>query len=263
MSLQGKVAVVLGASAEGGTGWAIAEALAEAGAKVVVAARNKPELDRLAAKIGGVAVACDAGSRADILALAEKTVETYGPIDIAVNSAALPVISLIADVTEEQLQQGAEVNYFGHVWFVKYMTERMNDGGAITLISSNSTTQPQPPHFAYACAKSAMDCLVRYAALEYGPCGIRVNSLLPGPIKSAMARDLWAIPGTEELYARHVPLGRIGLPRDYADTVVFLSGPTFITGLNMQLNGGNHLTGMPFLEDIPTGQDAYKSERGI
>lgn len=261
MSLEGKVAVVLGASAEGGTGWAIAEALAEAGAKVVVAARSKPDLDRLAQRIGGLAVQCDAGDREQIEALANATVDAYGPIDIAVNSAALPVISLIADVTPEQLQAGLDVNYIGHVWFVRYMTERMRDGGAITLISSNSTTQPQPPHFAYACAKSAMDCLVRYAALEYGPRGIRVNSLLPGPIKSAMAKHLFEIPGVEETYAKHVPLGRVGHPRDYADTVVFLSGPTYITGLNMQLNGGNHLTGMPRLEDIPSGEDAYRSEK--
>lgn len=261
MRLKDKVAVVLGASAEGGTGWAIAEALAEEGAKVVVAARNREGLEKLAAKIGGIAMPCDAGKREDIESLAQKVSEKLGPIDIAVNSAALPVISLIADITPEQLQSGADVNYFGHVWFVKYMTERMRDGGSITLISSNSTTQPQPPHFAYACAKSAMDCLVRYAALEYGARGIRVNSLLPGPIKSALAAGLWAIPGVEEIYASHVPLGRIGHPRDYADAVVFLSGPTYITGVNLPLSGGNHLTGMPRLEDIPTGQEAYRSER--
>lgn len=261
MRLKDKVAVVLGASAEGGTGWAIAEALAEEGAKVVVAARNREGLEKLAAKIGGIAMPCDAGKREDIESLAQKVSEQLGPVDIAVNSAALPVISLIADITPEQLQSGADVNYFGHVWFVKYMTERMRDGGSITLISSNSTTQPQPPHFAYACAKSAMDCLVRYAALEYGARGIRVNSLLPGPIKSALAAGLWAIPGVEEIYASHVPLGRIGHPRDYADAVVFLSGPTYITGVNLPLSGGNHLTGMPRLEDIPTGQEAYRSER--
>lgn len=260
MSLSGKVAVVLGASAEGGTGWAIAEALAEAGAKVVVAARSMDGLQRLASRIDGLAVQCDAGSETDIAALAEIAAQTYGSIDIAVNSAALPVISLIADVTPEQLQRGVEVNYFGHVHFIRHMTRVMNDGGSITLISSNSTVQPQPPHFAYACAKAATDCLVGYAALEYGARGIRVNSLLPGPIKSALAADLFAIPGVEDLYASHVPLGRIGQPRDYADTVVFLSGPTYITGVNLPVSGGNHLTGMPRMEQIESGADAYRSE---
>lgn len=259
MRLKDKVAVVLGASAEGGTGWAIAESLAAEGAKVVVASRSRTELDRLAAQIGGVAVTCDAGSQTDIEALAKAAVDAYGKIDIAVNSAALPVLSMIADITPEQLQRGAEVNYFAHVWFVKYMSEVMNNGGAITLISSNSTTQPQAPHFAYACAKAATDCLVGYAALELGARGIRVNSLLPGPIKSAMASGLFGIPGVEELYASHVPLGRIGLPQDYADTVVFLSGPTYITGVNLPVSGGNHLTGMPTLEEVEGGIEAYRS----
>lgn len=261
MSLKGKVAVVLGASAEGGTGWAIAEALAEAGAKVVVGARSMDDLQRLADKIGGLAVQCDAASEDDIRNLARVAADTHGAIDIAVNSAALPVISMIADVTQEQLQRGIDVNYFAHVHFIRHMTQVMNDGGSITLISSNSTVQPQPPHFAYACAKAATDCLVGYAALEYGPRGIRVNSLLPGPIKSALAAGLYAIPGMEELYSRNVPLGRVGLPRDYADTVVFLSGPTYITGVNLPVSGGNHLTGMPRLDEIETGMDAYRSDK--
>lgn len=261
MSLKGKVAVVLGASAEGGTGWAIAEALAEAGAKVVVGARSMDDLQRLADKIGGLAVQCDAASEDDIRNLARVAADTHGAIDIAVNSAALPVISMIADVTQEQLQRGINVNYFAHVHFIRHMTQVMNDGGSITLISSNSTVQPQPPHFAYACAKAATDCLVGYAALEYGPRGIRVNSLLPGPIKSALAAGLYAIPGMEELYSRNVPLGRVGLPRDYADTVVFLSGPTYITGVNLPVSGGNHLTGMPRLDEIETGMDAYRSDK--
>jgi NAD(P)-dependent dehydrogenase (short-subunit alcohol dehydrogenase family) len=261
MQLKDKVAVVLGASAEGGTGWAISEALAKAGAKVIVAARSMGGLERLAAKTGGLAVQCDAGREADIANLARVAAQAHGAIDIAVNAAALPVISMIADVTPEQLQRGVEVNYFGHVHFIRHMTQVMNDGGSITLISSNSTVQPQPPHFAYACAKAATDCLVGYAALEYGARGIRVNSLLPGPIKSALAAGLFAIPGVEELYASHVPLGRVGLPRDYADTVVFLSGPTYITGVNLPVSGGNHLTGMPRLEDVESGADAYRSDK--
>lgn len=261
MSLKGKVAVVLGASAEGGTGWAVAEALAEAGSKVVVAARSMTDLERLADKIGGLAVRCDAASEADIAALARVAADTYGSIDIAVNSAALPVISMIADVTADQLQQGVNVNYLAHVHFIRHMTQVMNDSGSITLITSNSTVQPQPPHFAYACAKAATNCLVGYAAIEYGSRGIRVNSVMPGAIKSALAADLFAIPGVEELYASFVPLGRVGLPRDFADTVIFLSGPTYITGVNLHVSGGVHLTGMPTLKQVEGGAEAYRSER--
>jgi 3-oxoacyl-[acyl-carrier protein] reductase len=85
----------------------------------------------------------------------------------------------------------------------------MNDGGLITLISSSSATQPLLPTFPYACANAAADCPVRYAALEFGPRGIRLNSIPPGPIKTAMAVPIDAVPGAEERRAREIPLGRV------------------------------------------------------
>lgn len=100
--LHGKVAVVLGASAEGGTGWAVAEALAQAGAKVVVGARSFAPLQKLADKIGGTALACDAGDEAQVKALVDLAVSRYGRLDIAVNAAGLPMMSSIADCTDAQ-----------------------------------------------------------------------------------------------------------------------------------------------------------------
>src|SRR4030095_4826835 len=97
VDLAGKVAVVLGASAEGGTGWAIAEALAAQGAKVVVGARSLAPLQKLATRIGGTAVACDAGNEAQVKALAKAALTNYGQLNIAVNSAGLPVMSMIAE----------------------------------------------------------------------------------------------------------------------------------------------------------------------
>ena len=79
------------------------------------------------------------------------------------------------------------VNYLAHVYFVQHMTKVMNDHGSVVLVSSLSGTRPLPPFFAYGCAKAATDMLVRYAALEFGSRGTRVNSILPGPIKSALA----------------------------------------------------------------------------
>jgi NAD(P)-dependent dehydrogenase (short-subunit alcohol dehydrogenase family) len=260
MLLKGKTAVVLGASAEGGTGWGIAEGLAEQGARVVVASRTFKDLQRLAQRIGGLAFACDAAKPADIAALAKFVVEHYGKIDVAVNSAGLPMLGMIADATSEPLQRALDVNYLGNVHFIKEMAANMNDGGSIVIISSYSAVQPIFPHFAYACAKAATDCLVRYAALEFGPRGIRVNSLLPGPIKSHMARDLYKIPGVEEVFAREIPLGRVGLPRDYADAVIWLAGPAYVTGLNIPVNGGNQLTRFPRMDELPLGQKSYEGD---
>jgi NAD(P)-dependent dehydrogenase (short-subunit alcohol dehydrogenase family) len=260
MPLQRKTAIVLGASAEGGTGWAIAERLAREGAKVVVAARNIDGLNKLAGKIGGKAVQCDASNPDDIQALMRVAEETYGKIDFAVNSAGLPVLGMIKDAERGEVQRALDTNYIGNVFFIKEAAARMNDGGSIVLISSYSAVQPVFPHFAYACAKAATDSLVRYAAVEYGGRGIRVNSILPGPIKSDMAKNLFAIPGVEEIYARETPLGRVGAPEDCADAVTWLCGPAFVTGLNLPVSGGNQLTRMPRPDELPFGEESYAGD---
>ena len=210
-SLSGKVAVVLGASAEGGTGWGVAEGLAAAGAKVVVAARSFEPLQKLAAKIDGTAFRCDAGNESDIRALTDRTMETHGRIDIAVNSAATPTMGLISATTQELLQQGIQVNYFGMAYFVRFMAEAMRGPGSIILISSMSATHPVLPHFAYACGKAATECLVRYAALEYGSRKITVNGIRIATVLSEMARAHYSTPGVGERFIHEIPLGRLGL----------------------------------------------------
>ena len=263
VDLAGKVAVVLGASAEGGTGWAIAEALAAQGAKVVVGARSQAPLQRLAERIGGTAVVCDAGNEAQVAALAKAALATYGQLNIAVNSAGLPVMTLVENTVQSNLDDAVRVNFFGNVYFVKHMAAAIGSHGSIVLISSMSTTHPVFPHYAYACAKSASDCLVRYAAIEYGARGIRINSILPGAIKSEMAREAFAIPGFEAAYAREIPLGRVGYPEDFANAVLWLAGPAYVTGLNLQVNGGNQLTRFPYLKELPMGEETYGSGKPL
>lgn len=263
IDLSGQVAVVLGASAEGGTGWGIAETLAANGAKVVVAARTLAPLERLAEKIGGKAIRCDAGSEEDIKALAKAAIDSYGRLDIAVNSAGQPVMSLIAGMDQSHLETASRVNFFGTTFFIKYMAEAIGSDGSIIFISSMSTTHPVFPHAAYAAAKSAADCMIRYAALEYGPRNIRVNSILPGAINSDMAKEAFANPVFEATFAREVPVGRVGLPSDFANAVLWLAGPAYVTGLNLQVNGGNQLTRMPRLDEMPGGAASYGSGKPL
>jgi NAD(P)-dependent dehydrogenase (short-subunit alcohol dehydrogenase family) len=237
-----QTAVVLGASAAGGSGWAIATRLAATGARVAVAARTRAGIDELANRIGGVAIVCDAADPSQIAALMAAAREQLGPIDIAVNSAATAPTGLIADAPQEAVQRALDVNYIANVHFIREAAAVMNDGGSITLISSSSATQPLLPMFPYACAKAAADCLVRYAALELGPRGIRVNSILPGPIKTEMAAHLYAVPGAEERRAREIPLGRVALPDDIADAVLAFVNTPYLTGHNLAVSGGMHLT---------------------
>jgi NAD(P)-dependent dehydrogenase (short-subunit alcohol dehydrogenase family) len=251
MRLEGKVAIVLGASAEAGTGWAIAERFAAEGAKVVVAARRLEPLKALAEKIGGVAQACDLASESDVAALARTAVERFGRLDVAVNAAGLPMGGTITHSPNADVMRAMEVNYVGSFFFVRSMAEAMSDGGSIILFSSMAATHPLAHVFSYACSKAAVDCLVRYAALEYGPRGIRVNSIMPGAIRSEMSSPLWAVEGMERAYAVETPLGRIGEPRDFADAALWLAGPAFVTGLNLPVSGGNQLTRFPRLDERP------------
>ncbi len=257
-SLKGKVAVVLGASASRGTGWAVAEALAAEGAKVVVGARSFAPLQELANKIDGVAVRCDASREEDIAAMVQTAVDRYGRLDIAVNSAGLPVMGPIAAASREALQSAVDTNYFGNVFFVRYAAAAMKDGGSIVLITSASATNVVEPHFAYACAKAATDCLVKYAAVEYGPRGIRVNSILPGPILSDMTWDYYTNSQVMKRFEAEIPLRRIGMPADFADACVWLAKPGYLTGVNLQLNGGIYLNRFP----RPDETDARPEDSG-
>lgn len=251
MQLKDKVAIVLGASAEAGTGWAIAKRFAAEGAKVVVGARRIEPLRKLADETGGTAAVCDVGSEQDVIALANLAVDTYGKVDVAVNAAGVPMGGTIANTPHEEIVRSTEVNYYGGLFFVKHMAAAMGNGGSIILFSSMASTHPLEYVYSYACAKAATDCLVRYAALEYGARGIKVNSILPGPIRSEMSQALWTVEGMEQSWANEVPLGRIGEPADFADAALWLAGPSFVTGLNLQVNGGNQLTRFPKVSERP------------
>lgn len=249
--LEGKTAIVLGASAPGGSGWAIAERFAAEGAKLVVGARSLAPLEELARKTGGIAQACDVANEDEVKALVARAVDAYGGLDVAVNAAGLPMGGTIANSPVEDARAAMEVNYFGCLHFIRHSAAAMKNGGSIVLFSSLAATQPMEYVYSYGCAKAATDCLVRYAAAEYGPKGIKVNSILPGPIRSDMASGLWAVPGMEEVYRREIPLRRIGETQDYADAALWLAGPSFVSGLNLHVSGGNQLTRMPYLTERP------------
>lgn len=251
VALDGKVVIVLGASAPGGSGWAIAERFAAGGAKLVVGARTSGPLNELARKTGGIAQVCDVAREEDVAALVARAVTAYGGLDVAVNAAGLPMGGTIAHAPVEDARAAMDVNYFGCLHFIRHSAEAMKNGGSIILFSSLAAAQPMEFVYSYGCAKAATDSLVRYAAAEYGPKGIKVNSILPGPIRSDMASGLWAVPGMEEAYAREIPLGRIGETSDYADAALWLAGPSFVTGLNLHVSGGNQLMRMPTLSERP------------
>lgn len=256
MDFKGKTAVVLGASASRGIGWATAEAFAERGARVLIGARRAEPLQKLADKIGAVAMTCDAAVEADIIAFADRARAEFGHIDFATNLAGIATNSTIATASATNLQAALDVNFVANVVFTRYMAEIMNDGGAITLISSTAVDRTMMPNFAYSCAKAATECLARYAAVEYGGRGIRVNAIIPGLIVTDMTAPMMDVPGTDDVFKREVPLGRTGVPRDIADVIMWLSAPNYITGVSLPVSGGNQLTRLPRMDELSVASPA-------
>ncbi|MDZ7967416.1 MAG: SDR family oxidoreductase [Nostoc sp. DedSLP03] len=243
--LYGKVALVTGASS--GIGRATAIAFASAGAKVVVASRRLVESEetvRLIKEIGGEAifVKTDVSNAAEVEALVDKTVKTYGRLDCACNNAGIggnPGL-ITDDMSEEDWDRLVNVNLKGTWLCLKYEIRAMlkQNSGAIVNVASAAGVVGIAGIANYSATKGGVIALTRALAMDYAKEGIRINVVSPGVIEtdmlSALSRDALA-----QLKAMH-PIGRIGKPEEVAETVVWLcsAATSFITGHNMIIDGG-------------------------
>jgi NAD(P)-dependent dehydrogenase (short-subunit alcohol dehydrogenase family) len=257
--LEDRVAVVLGASS--GIGWRIAERYAEEGARVVVAARRKENLEKLASQIGGRAHVCDVSDFDSVEALAAATLEEFGRIDVAVNSAGLNRPSPIRSVTPEILHEVAAVQFFGFFYFMRHMCNAMAEGGGGSLINITSATAIAVPLglSPYSGAKAGINFVTKIAAREYGPEQVRVNALAPSFVPTAMnnfggmkAVDETRVELDEEspiaqAFLDQTPLARITTVDECADVAVFLGSDlsSSMTGQIIPVDGGNHLVKLP------------------
>lgn len=245
-------AVVLGASKEGGTGWAIAEALRSRCGHITVGARHREGIEKLARAINATAVRCDVTSEPQVQAFADAAVQSgSGPIDTAILVAGEGVRGQIDDIPESELQRAIALNLTGPVYFVRHMARRMCDGGSIVLMSSIAATNPWPGYFSYGSAKAALQALVKYAALEYASRGIRVNAVIPGPIETPTASAMLSDPNLRKAVFREVPLGRTATAQEVAEAAVwFATGAAWITGECVHVDGGMHLRRPPFPDEL-------------
>ena len=249
--LEGKVVVILGASDARSMGAATARRFAKEGAKLVLAARRLDALEPIAAEVKGIAVACDITKEEDIERLATTAVEKYGKLDVAINYAGVNLAAPLSEVTREQLLQSCEVHLIGSALFFKHMGRKLSDGGAMITASSLTALTAPPGLAAYAAAKRGVDQMVRIAAIEYGPRGIRVNSLAPGFTRSAMTEAYFALPTLEGAFIREIPLGRLVTVDDIANTALWLaSDEAFITGQCIDMTGGQSLRRVPTNEEM-------------
>ena len=250
--LTGKVAVVVGAAGRGNMAQAIARRLAADGARLVVAGRDPEPLAELAAELGGLAVDdCDLTSEADLARLASTARERFGGVDIAVNATGWGLLRPFLDTSKEEIERITALQFVGAFLFYQAMLRVMRDGGSLIQISSATGTIMLEDHAAYMGTKAGFDHVMRCIALVAGPRGVRVNSISPGLTDSPMTAAAKTIPGVFETYRSKYPLGRLGTADDIAAAVLWLAGDDcFMTGQNLQVNGGLTLRGNPSRAEI-------------
>jgi NAD(P)-dependent dehydrogenase (short-subunit alcohol dehydrogenase family) len=250
--LQDKVIVILGASDERSMGAATARRFHDEGAKLVLAARRLDKLQPIAASVGGLALACDVAKEEDLLRLADAAVAEYGRIDAAINFSGVNSAAPVAEVTRETLLEACEVHVIGATLFLKHMAARMPEGGSLITISSLTALVAPPGLAAYSGTKKAADQIVRIAAVEYGPRGIRVNSIAPGFTRSAMTEGYFAIPTLEGAFQREIPLGRLATVEDVANAALWLASDESrsTTGQVIDVTAGQSLRRTPTDEEM-------------
>lgn len=241
--LSGKVALVTGASQ--GIGAATARVLAEAGAHVVVTSRKQADCERAAEALrseglNAEARACHIGRMEDIAAMSDHLRHTHGGLDILVNNAVLSPWRAIEDIDPALFGKAVEVNLRGY-WFMSTEAAKLmksRGGGSIVNISSVSALHPEKMLGLYGTLKTALIGMSRAFALEYGPCSIRSNTVLPGVIETRLS-DVFDGEVRERIL-RKTPVQRLGRPEEIGFAVLYLSSPAaaFITGASLVVDGG-------------------------
>ncbi len=246
--LDGKVAVVTGASS--GLGVAFARALAEAGADVVLGARRAGQLEetletvRSATGRRGIAVGTDVSSPEDCQRLADAAIGAFGRIDILVNNAGVGTAVPALRETPEEFRSVIDVNLNGCYWMAQACGCVMGPGSSIINISSVlGLTTGGLPQAAYSASKAGLIGLTRDLAQQWtGRKGIRVNAIAPGFFASEMTEQYK--PGYLNAVKARIVAGRLGDPQEVAAAVVFLASDasSYITGQTLAVDGGVTIT---------------------
>jgi len=243
VKLQGKTAIVTGAS--GGLGRGIALALAEAGCNVAVNYLDEPTgaeslVEQLRAiGVSAFSVQADVSASRDVQKMFAAVLERTVRIDILVNNAGVQAWAPLLDITEQDWDWVMQTNLKGCFLCTQHAARHMREHsqGVIVNIGSGSNKVPFPNLAAYTASKGAVEMFTKAAAVELGRYGIRVNCVAPGAIE--VERTKREAPHFSESWAHITPLGRIGLPRDVGNAVVFLATneAAFISGQTLWVDG--------------------------
>ena len=241
-NLEGRTALVTGASR--GIGAATARALDAAGARVALVARGPAELEQVALQLGHDPVVLPAdllepSAPADV---ARRALEVLGRVDVLVNNAAVAARLPTVDTDLATIDKILAVNVRAPLLLIAALLSSMSlhRRGSIINLSSVSAVIGTPRRAAYAASKGAIDAATRSLAVELGPLGIRVNSVAPGVVDTALWASNKKISGVREAIDALTPLRRWAEPEDVADVIVFLASDAsrFVTGETISADGG-------------------------
>jgi len=246
-SLENKVAIITGASS--GLGVTFANALADAGAKVILAARRKDLLEKLVEKLQAIdkqamAVACDVTREEDVTRLVDTAIKNYGQVDILVNNAGI-ANSVPAEIeTADQFRQVMDVNVTGSFLCARQCGAAMLEAGKGSIINIASMMGlvgiGQIPQAAYNASKGAIVNMTRELAAQWARRGVRVNALAPGWFPSEMTSDLFENEQAARFISRKTPMGRPGNPSELIGPLLLLASDasSFMTGQTIVVDGG-------------------------
>jgi NAD(P)-dependent dehydrogenase (short-subunit alcohol dehydrogenase family) len=249
--LSGKVALVTGASK--GMGQAMAEGLAEHGARVVIASRKLDQCEAVAnainKKLGpdtAVPISCNIGYKEQLQALVDETHERLGLIDVLVHNAGVnPFYGPMSEIPDEAFDKVLASNVRSVHWICQMVGPDMIEkgSGSIMVTSSTGAFSASETLGTYNISKLADIALVRNLAAEWGPKGIRVNAICPGLIKTDFAKALWDNPEAAARANESIPMRRLGESEDLKGLAVYLASDasSYMTGQALTVCGGAHM----------------------
>lgn len=255
-SLEGRVALVTGGGR--GIGAATALAMAQMGARVLIANRSGDAAELVAAEIcalghHAVGIQCDVGRRAEVERAVHFAVACFGQLDIVVHNAAINPWALIENIEDSALDQTLAVNLKACFWLAQaslpHLREAGQRGGGRILVTS-SVTGPRvamPGGAGYAASKAGVNGFIRSAALEFAAHGITVNGIEPGYI-AKKGGSLLSDPARVAQIAQFIPMGALGVPEDIAYGMCYLASAAgrYITGQTIVIDGGSTLPESPY-----------------
>lgn len=242
MELSGKTAVVTGGTS--GIGYATALELKARGAQVIITGRTPVNLEKAAAELGVHGMLADQSKLKDTDNLVAEVRQRYGKVDILFINAGVAGMGPIAEVTEQFFDEMMNINFKGAYFTLSKFIPLLADGASVVFLSSNTATMNGAQSSVYSASKAALNKVMKIAAQELAPRGIRVNAVSPGPTATPIMKktglDDAQMTQLYDALIERIPLHRIAPPQEIASLVAYLCSDAagFITGAEFLADGG-------------------------